>query len=425
MVEIIFGADKKHRDKYFSAGSFAHPAKMMLPLQRWLIEKYSKPGDVILDPMAGQGTLLISCTMGRHVIMVELESKFVQMQNDNWTKIQTLGPEMGYSMGTATILQGDARKLPGVLADVVITSPPYADTAARDRSKEASYDREKSGQYPKHGDLSISRGYQADVIVSSPPFSEAKFDKKHGLKDLTSKGMKGRKAWANREDNNPTNPENIANLPYGKLADVIMTSPPYAETGASGNSRSPFWERLANDPTSARYGREHHPSVGEGYSADPSNLGNLPYGNIDCVITSPPYEEGGGHGGKATKCALEHKQPSMGQFTENLYSSRPDNIGNLKGESYLSAMLEVYQGCCRALRPQGLMILVTKNFIREKQEIRLDLDTIKLCEQAGFQFVERHYRKLTSQSFWRTIYRQKYPDAPVLNKEDILVFKAT
>ena len=69
------------------------------------------------------------------------------------------------------------------------------------------------------------------------------------------------------------------------------------------------------------------------------------------------------------------------------------------------------------------MILVTKNFIREKQEIRLDLDTIKLCEQAGFQFVERHYRKLTSQSFWRTIYQQKYPDAPILDKEDILVFR--
>ena len=105
------------------------------------------------------------------------------------------------------------------------------------------------------------------------------------------------------------------------------------------------------------------------------------------------------------------------------YIKSAGNIGNLKGESYLSAMLEVYQGCWRVLKPRGLMVLVTKNFIRDKLEVRLDLDTIKLCEQAGFQFVERHYRQLTSQSFWRTIYRQKYPDAPVLNKEDILVFR--
>jgi len=75
------------------------------------------------------------------------------------------------------------------------------------------------------------------------------------------------------------------------------------------------------------------------------------------------------------------------------------------------------------LRPGGLLILVTKNFIRNKKEVRLDEDTMKLCDQAGFQFVERHYRKLSMQSFWRVIYRQKYPDAPVLDKEDILVFK--
>ena len=407
--EITFKADKKHRDKYFSAGSFAHPAKMMLPLQRWLIERYSKPGDVILDPMAGQGTLLIACTTGRHVIMVELESKFVQMQRDNWTKIQTLGPEMGYEMGTATILQGDARKLPDVLADAIISSPPYGNRLS-------------------------------DVAVN----------------DGDPQRMGYRQA----------------------LADVVITSPPY-EAGTSGPSRGPFWERLANDPTSKRFGRQKHPTIGQGYdtkadvimtsppyaeslkhsvedregefkklrklgykinpnSADnkvmadrysdnPDNLGNLPYGNIDCVITSPPYENNPG-------------TPSLGSVNKDDwgneggdivkrrglikgYDGSCDNIGNLKGDSYLSTMLEVYQGCWQVLKPQGLMILVTKNFIRNKQEIRLDLDTIKLCEQADFLFVERHYRKLISQSFWRRLYRQKYPDAPILDKEDILVFR--
>ena len=390
MVEIIFGQDKRHRDKYFSPASFAHPAKMMLPLQRWLIEKYSKPGDVILDPMAGQGTLLIGCTMGRHVIMVELEQKFVQMQNDNWTKIQTLGPEMGYEMGTATILQGDARRLLGVLADVVIRSPPYADTAARDRSKEASYERETSGQYPKHGDLSISRGYQADVIMTSPPYAEA---------------QEG-----------------------GGIAQEGYTKP-YQRDKIRGGNLGPVGKRSY---------------MAENVGNDRGNIQRLPYGNIDCVFTSPPYE------GSFTPCSRDpekrlaklvevdresvRKGDSWAVTSEDAlrrrlarqddgYGTGAGNIGNLRGESYLSAMLEVYQGCCRVLKPQGLMILVTKNFIREKLEVRLDLDTIKLCEQAGFQFVERHYRKLIGQSFWRRIYRQKYPEAPVLNKEDILVFQ--
>ena len=369
-MELVFKSDTRHRKQRFTSISFSHPAKLMLPLQIWLIEHYSKVGDTILDPMGGSGTILIACSLGRNVIYVELESKFCSMAQDNWTKVQTLGPEMGYEMGTATILQGDARKLPGVLADVVISSPPYEATVSDNKEGPGAGGNEKNyGRWAKGTAKKIS--YSQDESCK---------------------------------------------------ADVIMTSPPYAEAQEGGGIAKKGYRGPKHGPTDLVGKRSYMP---EQAGQSDGQISALPYGNIDCVITSPPYEEGGGHGGKATKCALEHKQPSMGQFTENLYSSRPDNIGNLKGESYLSAMLEVYQGCCRALRPQGLMILVTKNFIREKQEIRLDLDTIKLCEQAGFQFVERHYRKLTSQSFWRTIYRQKYPDAPVLNKEDILVFKAT
>lgn len=452
-MEITFKADKKHRDKYFSAGSFAHPAKMMLPLQRWLIERYSKPGDVILDPMAGQGTLLIACTTGRHVIMVELETKFVQMQRDNWVKIQTLGPEMGYEMGTATILQGDAGKLSDVLADVVISSPPYTN-------------RMDGG----------IRGPRAGMT----PYTDESPD-----------------SWFTQRDQ-----KNIGNLPYGKLADVIMTSPPYAETGVGDwqTGRAEFQAWVLNELATKGYiewqgkrytesewramnhgridgrttkGVHKHPT--DGYGETSGQLANLPYGSIDAVITSPPYEEAMGekhHSPRADKLAKEKSNPvtytdkvdviltsppyetpmkydgenkrrrilageklgqrddvyfSKGniawQGLEAGYGEAKDNIGNLKGESYLSAMLEVYQGCWRVLKPQGLMCLVTKNFIRNKQEIRLDLDTIKLCEQSGFGLIERHYRKLTSQSFWRTIYQQKYPDAPILDKEDILIFR--
>ncbi|KKM71731.1 hypothetical protein LCGC14_1427580, partial [marine sediment metagenome] len=105
------------------------------------------------------------------------------------------------------------------------------------------------------------------------------------------------------------------------------------------------------------------------------------------------------------------------------YSNSPAQIGGLKSQSYLEAMALVYSQCHKVLKPQGLMILVTKNFIRNQKEIRLDTDTISLCEQAGFRFIERHYRKLPSQSFWRVIYKKKYPLAPELKFEDVLVFQ--
>lgn len=370
-MEITFKSDKKYRDKYFTSAHFAHPAKMGIPLQRWIVEHYTQPGETILDPMAGSGTILIACTMGRNVICVELEEKFVKMQKDNWAKVQTIGAELGYSMGTAQILQGDARDFEGILCDSIITSLPYENA--------------------------IAKGDAGPLAHAShnPNFK----DKRQGY--------------------------------TGKI-DKIVTSPPYeASVDVPESKQSERAERLRKagyDPKNYQGGK------GRNSQQDWS------YHPVDSIITSPPYEaavtgKDGIDWSKGTRGKKEGNKP-RDQSKEPAfmnkaiggagfrYSSAKENIGNLKSDSYLSAMLQVYRQCYKVLKPEGgLLILVTKNFIREKREIRLDLDTISLCEQAGFTFVERHYRKLTTQSFWRTIYRQKYPDAPVLDKEDILIFK--
>ena len=105
------------------------------------------------------------------------------------------------------------------------------------------------------------------------------------------------------------------------------------------------------------------------------------------------------------------------------YGKNQENIGNLKEQSYLQAMAQVYRSCYNVLKDGGLLILIVKNFIRNKKIVRLDIDTIRLCESAGFRLKERLQRKLTQQSFWRTIYYQRYPDAPKIEAEDVLVFE--
>jgi hypothetical protein len=75
------------------------------------------------------------------------------------------------------------------------------------------------------------------------------------------------------------------------------------------------------------------------------------------------------------------------------------------------------------------MILVTKNFVRNGEQVRLDLDTIRLCEVCGFELIARHYRKLIGESFWRVLYRRKWEKdhpgepCPVPRHEDVLVFR--
>ena len=406
---IKFTQDTAERKGWFEAASFAHPAKMHLSLQFYLIEHYTKVGDIILDPMTGSGTILVGCALGRNVVCVELEKKFVKMIEANWEKIKSLGPMLGYTMGSATILQGDARQLPELLVDKCVFSPPFADS-------EHNY---------KHGLKTLGKNFKGrkawenkgkvDKIVTSPPYAEAQTGggiaqkgyqgSKHSPTDLI-----GKRSYMPEQSGKSDG--QISNLPYGKISAVI-SSPPHGNRLSDDACKD-------NDPQRMSYRQA--------------------LGKVDIVCTSPPYENAvtGGPGGidwsKATRGKAEgnklrdpSKEPAFnhlpGKGLNFGYSQKKENIGNLKSENYLQAMFLIYQNCHKVLKERGLIVLVVKNFIRDKKIIRLDLDTIKLCEQVGFVLVERLKRKLTQISFWRRIYMQKYPDAPTIDFEDILIFE--
>jgi len=157
-----------------------------------------------------------------------------------------------------------------------------------------------------------------------------------------------------------------------------------------------------------------------GVSLGKHNIGNLPYGSVDSIVTSPPYSGILGAGHRSKLGNIKEQGSAYQTFEEK---ADKNNIGNLDTKTYLSAMFQVYSECFKVLKPNGLMILVTKNFIRKKQVVRLDLDTIALCEKAGFVLKDRWYRKLTNFSFWVTNYYKKY--GLRVEYEDILVFQKT
>ena len=385
---LRFKTDTKHRKDWFTGMSFSHPAKMSLPLQLWVVENYTKAGETILDPMAGSGTVLVACSMGRNVIAVELEKKFVDMMNKNWEKVEQRGAQLGYEMGWCKVICGDARQLEAILCNVK----------------------------------------QSDVVVSSPPYGNPRntteeYDDKYDLR--RPKGIAwGRESFRGRYGDTPGQ---IGDLPYGDI-DKIITSPPYAE--AIGRDAK-YYEKI--DTVNKKralgmYGGQlpsytanlKYSYVKDNMGETEGNIGNLPYGQINHIITSPPYE------GSLEKPLQEgHSRPEShsNTFWKGGYSETAENIGNLKSTSYLEAMALVYSQCWKVLRPQGLMILVVKPFIRNKKIVPLQEHTKSLCVQAGFSFLEEHYRILPSQSFWRTIYQQRYPDAPVIDKEYVLVFE--
>ena len=112
----------------YTSESIAHPAKMLPAIATRAIETYTKPGQLVLDPMCGIGTTVAEAArLGRIGLGVEYEHRWAVMARRNLE----LATEQG-APGDGKIWRADSRNLPPDLADTfagridfVLTSPPY------------------------------------------------------------------------------------------------------------------------------------------------------------------------------------------------------------------------------------------------------------------------------------------------------------
>ena len=404
--------------------ALSHPAKMNVRLLEFLVKSHTKEGDVVLDPMAGSGsTGVISALNGRNAVCVELEEKFFGWMEEARKKVE------GYSnlsdKGKLINIKGDARQLSNLVqkTDFVITSPPYGEA--------------------QQGQGIAKYGYQGD---------------KHSSTDLVGKRSYMPDKFESKD--------NISCLSMGDI-DAVITSPPYAEVvHSTGQTREKVIEMLRKKGYGEAWIQAHYMGpycqVKEtGYSENPENIGNLSNGDIDAIITSHPYEESLGskhHSPRADKIAMEkslnttytekdgidavitsppyeqtvsHKHggrdpyPELSggsaKISEGYSSDDKNNIGNLKKETYLEAMLKVYAEMCKVLKPGGSAIIIIKPFIRNKKVVDLPWHTWLLLEKVGFKLSKVYKLRLKQDSFWRILYKQKYPDVPHIKHEYVLV----
>jgi len=72
-----------------------HPTQKPLPLMIELIEDFTEPGDLILDPFCGSGTTLVAAIRtGRRAIGVDLEAEWIKVARD-----RCIAEETGSTLG--------------------------------------------------------------------------------------------------------------------------------------------------------------------------------------------------------------------------------------------------------------------------------------------------------------------------------------
>jgi len=462
---------------FFDDSSLAHPAKMHVELCAELIRRYTKPGDVVLDPMNGVGTTTILCMLlGRNAIGVELEEKFhnwcessrkiseekikeflgalkkrppvtgwcecnptedsyepaMDVKNPDEViekfpiKIETCdkcGKPIYPRFGKVVHICGDARQLSTILKEheekirCVLFSPPYGNAISKQGGScglseigiSCKTAREYSEDVKNIGNLSMG---EVGSIIFSPPYSLG-----HDSGDNASEKYKWRLDEQRKHTRAYSEGNNIAKLPHGEIDNIIF-SPPFGQVQKGGG--------IAQKGYDGQYGRDErlHLRHDRPLSDRNDNISNLPY-SVSVVLTSPPYEDSMGdkhHSPRGDEIVREKRHYNT--YTE---AKKKDNIGNLRKETYLSAMLTVYEQCYLVLKQGGKMIIIIKDFVRNFQVVKLHEHTIKLCELAGFVLKEVLLFKLPQQSFWRILYKKKHgskvKNLNLLDYEWVLVFE--
>jgi DNA modification methylase len=124
--------EQQYRKTLFPSGVMKHPAKANLFMMWELIEYLTEPNDLILDPMAGTGTVMIAAVMEqpRRVIAIDIEKPYHDIMLECKESFRRIQPDID---SLATVLHGNCKQFLPIPAQAIIFSPPY--TQVLDRGK--------------------------------------------------------------------------------------------------------------------------------------------------------------------------------------------------------------------------------------------------------------------------------------------------
>ncbi|NHO84952.1 TRM11 family methyltransferase [Micromonospora sp. CMU55-4] len=169
-------ARDQRRGRYVPTTS-SHPAKMLPHAAAHAIATYSRPGDLVFDPMCGVGTTLVEAMhLGRHGLGIDIEPRYTAIAEAN------IALATGQNApGTARVFNGDATGLldlvPATIVGqvaLVLTSPPYGrgthglvqTTSAGVRKRHHHYGDRHSGNLAYGGWSRLLDGFAAILAAS-------------------------------------------------------------------------------------------------------------------------------------------------------------------------------------------------------------------------------------------------------------------
>lgn len=122
---VLFPRDSDYRKSIFPPEVNQHPAKANIYLVQSIVEYVSDEDSLLLDPMAGVGTLMVAALIGRDVICVEISEKFYNIQVAALKFLEQIVPGISEHVSLVNMPCQNYLPIPN-LANHIIFSPQYA-----------------------------------------------------------------------------------------------------------------------------------------------------------------------------------------------------------------------------------------------------------------------------------------------------------
>jgi DNA modification methylase len=120
-------------------------------------------------------------------------------------------------------------------------------------------------------------------------------------------------------------------------------------------------KRLESEEANGPPGTHHEILLGDSRKL----LSRIPRGAVDIIVTSPPYYD-----------VVDYDHDS------------PDQLGNYHDyDAFMEGMTKVFEGCQRALKPGGVMVVNTQDIYKKTLSGAIHVDYIERCRELGFNLM--------------------------------------
>lgn len=342
--------------------------------------------------------------------------------NDSQRTIHRSGLRTGDNEGDG----GTYGETPGQLGalsagdvDAVIGSPPYAEIASGAgglNTKPSKHDGQQAGRSAsaasqdtdqRYGDSAGQMAKMAagdvDAIVSSPPFTQG-YAGGGGInkRGYNPEGGEGADKVGDRSYQGTGAERSEGNLESLKIGEVdaVVGSPPYV-SGGHHPDQTGAWNKNCRGQNKGGTGLGSKEAAGYGKSE--GQIGQLNEGNINAVVSSPPYMgEGTPHRNgidpDKLPAGVKRGGPNS-QVRQHGYGDTEGQIGTIRSdETFWSAAHQVVRESYAILKPGGVAVWIVKAFVRNKKIVDFPGDWRRLCEHVGFEMVQEIHASLVSKT---------------------------